>query len=99
MEEKEGETSNVDAGPEEAEEDRITYVTPNTEVHSGVFVDEVFGDTIVEVTSPILGKKKRTRNGPLPCAPHSPSMNNQNGERMRSFTIHFSWWIILGSQR
>ena len=38
----------------------MTYETPNTEVHSEVFVDEALGDTIVEVISPISGKKTQT---------------------------------------
>ena len=37
----------------------MTYVTPNTKVHSGVYVDKKLGDTIQEVTSPKFGDKKR----------------------------------------
>ena len=66
LEEEQGETSNVGVGAIHAEQDRDTYVTPNTEVHSGVFVDELMGDTIVEVTSPISGKKIRTRKRAAP---------------------------------
>ena len=70
VEEEQGETSNAGAGAINAEQDRDTYVTPNTEVHSGVFVDEMLGDTIVEVTSPISGKKIRTRKRAAPlCSP------------------------------
>ena len=61
LEEEQGETSNASAGAIHAEQDRDTYVTPNTKVHSGVFVDEILGDTIVEVTSPISEKKIRTQ--------------------------------------
>ena len=44
--------------------------TPNTEVHSGVFVDELLGDTIVEVTSSISSKKMRTQKwAALLCTP------------------------------
>jgi len=70
LEEKQGETSNAGIGAIHAEQDRDTYVTPNIEVHSGVFVDEMLGDTIVEVTSLISGKKIRTwkRAAPL-CTP------------------------------
>ena len=39
----------------------MTYETPNTKVHSEVFVDEALGDTIVEVISPISGKKTQIR--------------------------------------
>ena len=39
----------------------MTYETPNTKVHSEVFVDEALGDTIVEVISLISGKKTRIR--------------------------------------
>ena len=40
-----------------AGDDRMTYVTPTTEVHSGVFVDENWGDTIHVVTNPLSGVK------------------------------------------
>ena len=45
----------------QATDDMMTYETPNTEVHSEVFVDEALSDTIVEVISPISGKKNWTR--------------------------------------
>ena len=63
LEEKEGETSTV--GDIQATNDRMTYETPNNEVHSEVFVNEALGDTIVEVISPIIGKKTQNRK----CAP------------------------------
>ena len=44
-----------------AGDDRLTYVTPAIEVHSGVFVDKDHGDTIHVVTSPLLGVKTRLR--------------------------------------
>ena len=70
LEEEQGETSDVGAGAIHAEQDKDTYVTPNTEVHSGVFVDELLGDTIVEVTSPIFSKKMRTqKRAALLCTP------------------------------
>ena len=47
--------------PAQADDDRLTYVTPDTEVHSGVFVDEQLGDTIQEVTSPISREKRRVQ--------------------------------------
>ena len=47
--------------PAQADEDRLTYITLDTEVHSGVFVDEQLGDTVQEVTSPIFGEKQRVR--------------------------------------
>ena len=59
LEEEEGETFAV--GDVQATNDMMTYETPNTEVHSEVFVDEALGDTIVEVISPIFGKKTQTR--------------------------------------
>ena len=48
LEEKVGETSNVGADPIDAEQDKDIYVTPSTMVHSGVFVDEVLGNTIIK---------------------------------------------------
>ena len=45
--------------PAQVDDDRVTYVTPDMEVHSGVFVDEQLKDTIQEVTSPICREKKR----------------------------------------
>ena len=53
--EKEGETSAI--GDVQAVDDKLTYKTPNTKVHSEVFMDEALGDTIVEVISPISVKK------------------------------------------
>ena len=47
--------------PAQANDDRLTYVTLDMEVHFGVFVDEQLGDTIQEVTSPISGEKKMVR--------------------------------------
>ena len=64
-EEEERETSVV--GDVQAVDDRLTYETPNTEVHSEVFVDEALGDTIIKVISPIYGKKTRTRK-------HAPAL-------------------------
>ena len=59
LEEEEGETPAV--GNVQAVDDKLTYETPNTEVHSEVFVDEALDDTIVEVISLISRKKTRTR--------------------------------------
>ena len=59
LEEEEGETSAI--GGVQAVNDRLTYETPNTEVHSEVFVDEALVDIIVEVISPISKKKIMTR--------------------------------------
>ena len=63
LEKEEGETSAI--GDVQAVDDRLTYETPNTEVHSEVFVDEALGDTIVEVISPISGKKTQTKKRAL----------------------------------
>ena len=43
----------------------MTYETPNAKVHSEVFMDEALGDTIVEVISPISGKKTQTKKRAL----------------------------------
>ena len=43
----------------QADDDRLTYVTPDTEVHSRVLIDEKLGDTVLEVTSPKSREKKR----------------------------------------
>ena len=37
----------------------MTYITPDIEVHFRVLVDEKLGDTVLEVTSPKYGEKKR----------------------------------------
>jgi len=60
------ETSDVGEDHIHIEQNNDTYVTPNTEVHFGVFVDELLGDTIVEVTSPISGKKMKTQKRAAP---------------------------------
>ena len=53
-----------------AGDDRMTYVTPTTEVHSGVFVDEDRGDTIHVVTSLLSRVKTRVRKrGKAFCTP------------------------------
>ena len=59
----EGDHSGIgcDASHNPQDDDRLNYVTPETEVHSGVFIDEKVGDTMKEVTSPISGEKKRVR--------------------------------------
>lgn len=54
LKEEEGETSYI--GDVQAIDDKLTYETPNTEVHLEVFVDVVLGDMIVEVISPISRK-------------------------------------------
>ena len=55
-----------------AGDDQMTYVTPVTEVHSGVFVDEDRGDTIHVVTSPLSGVKTRVRKrGKALCTPYT----------------------------
>ena len=70
LEEEEGETSNFGVGPIDVKQDRETYITPNIEVHSGVFVDELLGDTIVEVASLISSKKMRMQEWTTPlCTP------------------------------
>ena len=40
-------------------DDQLTYVTLDAEVHSSIFMDEKLGDTIQEVTSPKSREKKR----------------------------------------
>ena len=64
----------------------MTYETPNTEVHSEVFMDEALGDTIVEVISPISRKKTRTRK----CAPTllSPFTFGQRPKKRKN-EVHF----------
>ncbi len=55
-----------------AGDDRLTYVTPATEVHSEVFVDEDRGDTVHVVTSPLSGLKTRVRKrGKALCTPYT----------------------------
>ena len=45
---------------------------PETEVHSGVFIDEKAGDTVKDVTSPISGEKKWVRKrGKVLCTPYT----------------------------
>ena len=68
----EGDHSGIgcDASHNPQDDDRLTYVTPETEVHSGVFIDEKVGDTVKEVTSPISGEKKWVRKrGKVLCTP------------------------------
>ena len=55
-----GEMSNKVYILAQADDDRLTYVMPDIEVHFGVLVNETQGDTVQEVTSPISGEKKRT---------------------------------------
>ena len=59
----EGDHSGIgcDASHNPQDDDHLTYVTPEIEVYSGVFIDEKVGDTVKEVTSPISGEKKRVR--------------------------------------
>ena len=57
LEEEEGETFAIGVCLAQGNHNRDTYVTPNTEVHSSVFVDEVLGDTIIEAHLRSLGKR------------------------------------------
>ena len=66
MEKEEEETSSVGDVHVQVDDDRLIYETPNTGVHSKVFVDEALGDTIVEVISPIFEKNKRTQKRATP---------------------------------
>ena len=40
-------------------DDRFTYVTPTTEIHSGVFVDKNLGDIVHVFTNSLSGVKIR----------------------------------------
>ena len=67
-----GETSEQVYMPAQANDDRCTYITPDTEVHFEVFVDEGLDEKIEEVTSPKFGEKKRVRKrAPALCTPYT----------------------------
>ena len=68
-----------------AGDDRLTYVTLATEVHSGVFVDKNQGDTVQVVTSP-LGEDYSEEEA-RPFAHLTSLKNGQKGGRRRWFTI------------
>ena len=92
LEEEEGETSTV--GDVQDVDDRLTYETPNIEVHSEVFMDEALGDTIVEVISPISGKKTRTRKHTPALLSRSPPAKDLRRGRTRFVSIPFCQWIL-----
>ena len=74
----------------------MTYETPNTEVHSKVFVDEALGDTIVDVISPISRKKTRARKRAPPLL--SPFTTEQRLKKRKIVVCFDALQLIDPSQ-
>ena len=87
LEEEEGETSTV--GDVQATDDRMTYETPNTEVHSEVFVDGHWVTLYWRSFLQYLGRRLKPGSVHLHCYPRSLPARDLRRGRTRFVSIPF----------